>query len=179
MATNCVDLLREPMLDLLLCAETALDNCGRPVDLVTIAPGQTVAWDNCCENGGQLYVRAVEVFPTAGPGASFPAIDSQQQCGVTLLAAQLAVGVIRCAHTIDDEGNPPTAAEMTADALGTTADMSILLDAIRCCFGPQQRHFKLSNWTPQGVQGGCVGGEWNLFVAVSPCSCLPQDDPEE
>ncbi len=176
MATNCVDLLRDPLLDLLLCAETALDDCGRPVDLVTIAPGQSVAWDNCCEDGGQLYVRVVEVFPTGGTTAAFPSIDTQQQCGVSMLAAQIAVGVIRCAHTIDDDGNPPSAAEMTADALGTTADMTILLDAIQCCFGPQQKHFKVSNWTPQGVRGGCVGGEWNLYVAVGPCACQTDED---
>lgn len=179
MATNCVDLLQRPLVDLLACAEVALYECGRAVDLVTLAPGQTVAWDNCCDNGGQLYVRVIEVYPTAGTGAAFPGVDVQQQCGVSLLAAQIAVGVIRCAHTIDDEGNPPTAAEMTSDTLNMTADMSILFDAIKCCFGPSQRHFKINNWAPQGVRGGCVGGEWTLYVALSPCRCLPQDDDGE
>ena len=175
MATNCTDLVRTTMFDLLECAEQALIDCGNPVGLATLAPGTTVAWDNCCEPGGQLYVRLVEVFPTAGTTAAFPSIDSQQQCGVSMLAAQLAVGVIRCAHTVDDEGNPPTAQEMTVDALKTTEDMSSLLQAITCCWGPEQRQWKLSNWTPQGVRGGCVGGEWTVYVAVSPCGCPPAD----
>lgn len=178
MATNCTDILRGAMFDLLECADQALTDCDVPAGRVFLAPGTTVPWDDCCENGGQLYVRVVEAYPTAGPGANFPGIDAQQQCGVNLLAAQLAVGVIRCAHTIDDDGNPPSVEEVTVDALKTTLDMSILLNAITCCFGPKRKHFKVNNWTPQGVQGGCVGGEWTLFVAISPCACLP-DDPEE
>lgn len=165
---SCVDLISPTMQALLDCAEDALDDCGRPVGRAFFAPGANVAYDDCCD--GQLWVRLVNVFPSGRP---FPAADSTQPCGILVLAAQLAVGVVRCAHTIDDNGNPPTPDELTGDALGMTLDASILLSAIQCCKlpTPADQLIRVGTWTPLGVEGGCAGGEWSLTAGLKTCGC--------
>lgn len=172
------DLLGPTMGALLDCAEDALIENGRPAALVHLVPGLQVAWDNCCEGEGQLWVRVLQVYPTGGPAAPFPQQDVGQSCGVAHLAAVLGVGVVRCVHTLDDQGDPPTGQEMTGDALGMTADMAILLGAIECCFIADRRPTpRVGVWTPQGAQGGCGGGEWQLTVGVSACGCNVQPPP--
>lgn len=152
-----------------------LEDAGRPVSLAHLAPGAQVAWDNCCEGGGQLYLRVIEVYPTAGVGGTgFPGRDQVQRgpgCGVTMLAFNLGLGIIRCAHVVDDHGNAPSAEEMTGDTLGTLDDMGLLLDVLTCLVPATKgiARTSINAWTPQGPQGGCVGGEWTFWVGIDPC----------
>lgn len=165
------DLIGPIMGTLLTCAQDALNSYSRPVGLVSLVPGGEVAWDNCCDDGGQLYVRLVEMYPSGRP---FPNADGQAACAPVMLAARLAVGVIRCAHTVDDNGVPPSAAELTADALSMTADASILLEALKCCFPTSDSHIMKSligRWEPKGPSGGCAGGEWAVTVGFGTCNC--------
>lgn len=161
---------------ILSAAASRLNEEERPTGRTTLSPGAQVAWDDCC--AGQLYLRVIEIYPSAGRGGSgaFPQMDSVQKgvgCGITLLAAHLALGVIRCAATLDDDGNAPTDAQMSADALGSMADLSTLLDVLGCDLSglPGVMASKVGRWLPQGVQGGCVGGEWDFYVALDPCLC--------
>lgn len=165
---RCTDLFAEVMQTLLGCANQALIDCGRPVGRAFLAPGSQVAWDDCCD--GQLWVRMINVFPSGRP---FPAVDSVQPCGIAVLAVQLAVGVVRCAAVVDDNGNAPTPEELTADTLAQSADASILLSAIQCCDLPTttDKLIRVGTWTPSGPQGGCVGGEWTLTLGVGNCGC--------
>jgi hypothetical protein len=90
-----------------------------------------------------------------------------------MLAARLGLGVIRCAHTITDQGTPPTAEQMTADTLSTTLDSAIILEVIRCCLPeiPGVKALKVDVGTPQGVLGGCAGWEWQVVVGIDLCAC--------
>lgn len=155
-----------PVLHTLLdCVTNQLNEEGRPVGLAFIAPGQAVAYDDCCQ--GQAWVRLVSLTPTG-----FPAGQQAIRCGVNLLNAALEVGVIRCAHTIDDQGRAPTAAEMTADATLTHDDAFSVLNALVCCFHPTLSHIQtlsIGTWTPLGVEGGCVGGQWEATLRIDPC----------
>lgn len=173
-STRCDNLFIETMAGLLDCAETALDGCGRSVGRAFLAVGD-VAHDNCCEDEGQLWVRLIEAYPSASGTTPFPAqATNAQPCGIKILAARVAVGIVRCAHTLDDQGNAPTAEELTFDALGATADASILLSAIQCCDvltrSPVQA-LRIGRWTASGPQGGCVGGEWELVLGLDNCGC--------
>lgn len=171
------DRLGPLMGDLLDCAEAALVRYGVPTSLVHLAPGAEVAWDNCCEGGGQLYVRAIQMFPSGNP---FPQIDgSARNCDPYMLAARVAVGVIRCAHTVTDEGLAPTAAQMTGDTLAMTRDAAILHEAVRCCFKDTPGLLKvlMESWQPLGPLGGCAGGEWPLIIGLPVCPC-PTDTEE-
>lgn len=166
---------------ILSAAASALNTAGRAPGRVELTPGTLPAWDDCCE--GQLYLRTVEIYPTAAGGAAFPAIDSKQQgvgsaCAVNLLAVRLGLGVIRCAATVDDAGVAPTPAAVSADASLMLSDMDTLLNVLVCTvpglWGVQR--LKIDRWQPQGVQGGCHGGEWGFYIAVDPCLC--QSAPE-
>lgn len=167
----------------LSAASSALNAEGRPTGRVTLSPGGPVAWDDCCE--GQLYLRVIEVYPTMGSsGAPFPQIDSAQKgvgCGVKMLALHLGLGVLRCAATLDSDGNAPSDAAMSADTLAASADLSTLLDVIACTVPtlPGVQQMKVGRWQPQGVQGGCHGGEWDFYLAVDPCLCTPLPEPQE
>lgn len=165
------------LLGVLAAAQAALEACNRPVGLAHLAPGSSVAWDNCCEGYGQLWVRVLDMFPSGRP---FPTTDLTQPCdGLTLLGVRVGVGVVRCAHTLSDDGNPPSAEQMTADTLGSTADATALLHAIECDI-PQIRQVRASrlvNWLPQGPSGGCAGGEWEILLGLDDCTDCTDAQP--
>lgn len=162
----CTDLLGPVMEGLLACADEALTVCGRPAGRVSLQPGNSVAWDDCCEGGGQLWVRLVS--DVAQPVGAQP-------CDLTGNQIRLGLGVVRCAYTVDDEGNPPTPGQMTEDTLKTTMDRTVLLNAIRCCDalkgGPHvnAKSVRIETGLPLGVQGGCVGFEWTLAFNLGYC----------
>jgi hypothetical protein len=166
-----VDTLGPALQSLLDAANEALIECYRPVGLVTLAPGNNVAWDNCCgyENeagevvGGQLWTRVVSVLPQP---------QQSQTCDITDLQVRVAVGVVRCMHCLDDEGAAPTAAEMTADTLGMTKDADILLRAIREWSGTSKvvlKTLRVEQGLPLGPQGCCGGWEWTLVFRLLMC----------
>lgn len=169
------DVIGPVMEDLLACAQAALSDVDREPGRSSLVPGGAVAWDNCCEGGGQLWVRLVEMYPT-GP---FPGRDTSTRCQPVMWGVRVAVGVLRCTPTVDDNGNAPTEAALTGDALGMTLDAAALRDAILCCFVNTSRNVQtwaLENWLPQGPQGGCAGGEWTIVLGVGTCDC---PEPEE
>lgn len=161
------------LLAVLSDAALALDDAGVPADRIVVTAGATTPWDNCCENGGQVYIRLDRLNETAAPGAPFPARPARNTDCPALYAAQAALGVVRCAHTVDDDGAAPSAAEESADALATIHDAGILRGVI---LGAPEAHRQimkaaLGDWTPVGAQGGCVGGEWQMWLGVPP-DCL-------
>jgi hypothetical protein len=175
--TNPPDIIGQIMGEVLTCAEDALHAKDRDCGRVLLVPGALPAWDECCD--GFLFVRLITMFPTMGQGVPFPNPDTRPgNCKPVMMASQLGVGVLRCASVIDDNGTAPPAATLTAEALGMTADASILLSAIKCCVADMVddeeswvEQVVLGSWLPQGPDGGCVGGEWTLTVAHGSCGC--------
>lgn len=165
---SCTDLFGPVLQTLLDCCHDALAGCDRDVGRAFIAPGANVAWDDCCD--GQLWVRLATAFPSGRP---FPNPDTQQPCGITVLAARIAIGIVRCAAVVDDDGVAPAPDVLTGDANGVTTDASILLSAIQCCALPgiSEQAVRIVSWTPSGPQGGCVGGEWEIIVGLDNCGC--------
>ena len=135
----------------LTAADLALQECSRPVSLVTLSPGSSVVWDDCCN--GEVWVRLISMTPnTPSPGT--PLSD------VTVTAA---VGVVRCLHGMEDDGSPPTASEMTEDTLGQLADADALLAAlVDLVPGPNTRNLTVTSGLPLGPQGYCGGFEWTF-----------------
>lgn len=165
-----------PVLNSILsAAASALNDAGAGAGLVHLAPGSSVAWDNCCEGGGQLWLRVLEIYPTAGLSSPFPSRDSSQPggCGVVQLAVHLGLGIVRCTPTLDDHGNPPSGEAMTGSALEMVDDMRVLLEVVACAVKtlPGVANAKVGRWVPQGPDGGCAGGEWTFHIAYDPCTC--------
>ena len=155
----------------LSAAASRLTVAERPAGLVHLAPGARVAYDNCCEGQGQLWLRVIDIAPSAGPGSPFPNYDSTQRGDCpALLSVQVGLGIVRCVHTLDDNGIPPTAEQMGSDGEEMLADSAILLDVLQC----ESRKIlgvmtlKLGRWNPRGPEGGCAGGEWTAFLGVDP-----------
>lgn len=141
--------------------------CGAPACLVSLQPGNTVAWDMCCECGGdgegQMWVRVISAV--AKPA-------STQVNDVTHLQVRVAVGVVRCMHGVDSDGNPPTAAEMDGDTLRMTRDADRMMDAIRSWAGTPfvvRKFLQVEQGVSLGPQGYCGGWEWTLSFPLQLC----------
>lgn len=158
---------------LLAAAKGRLDNAGVPAARVFIEPGADAVWDTCCIDGvgeGQLWVATTQVYPATGQLTPDP---QPVRCHPTAFAATMIVGLLRCAHTLDDQGHPPTVEQVTEDAEKVARDRTLLRDAILCDAGPalDTGGFSLGVWQPLGPMGGCVGGQWTLTVALPSCPC--------
>lgn len=139
-----------------------------------VAPGTVAPWDTCCDctgGEGQAWTLAERVYPTQ----PFPQQDTgAQRCRPVQYAAEVVVGVLRCAVTVDDHGNPPLAQAVTADADKVSRDRDLMLAALLCDWlgdDDDPGTFRLGEWTPLGPQGGCVGGQWRATVALPALRC--------
>lgn len=160
------DVLGPAMQGFLDCVEAAFDADGRGVGRTLLVPGDNVP-DDWCDCDGQLYVRVITQVPNG----------QQPNCPPISITATLGVGVIRCAAVLDDNGNPPPAATLTAEALAMTQDAATIYGALVCC-SPSLVQARLINrvptigtWNPQGPLGGCARGEWTLGVNLDVCAC--------
>ena len=108
----------------LVCVEESLT---KPVGRALVMPGNSVVWDDCCQ--GQLWIRIVSIV-----GSSALSKPAMQPCA-PVYRVRVGIGVIRCAHTVDDNGQIPTPAQMTADAFQTFQDRAAFMAAINCCIG--------------------------------------------
>lgn len=164
---------------ILSAAASALNDEGRAPGRVELTPGNVPAWDDCCK--GQLYLRTIEVYATAGRNTPFPQIDTSQsgaagsRCTIHALAVHIGLGILRCAATLDSQGKAPTPARVTNDAVQMYDDMNTLLNVLVCDVPSVKgvMALKIDRWQPSGVEGGCVGGEWGAYYAIDPCLCQP------
>lgn len=132
-----------------------------PGRLIVIQPGAEVAWDQCdCD--GQAWARIITVTT---PEMRVKA--SGLPCGVSWWNVLMAVGVLRCVSPMADDGEPPSAAAVSADGGRFTADLSNLLQAVGCA----PRTQSIVEGVPLGPQGGCAGSEVRFMVRVPVCGC--------
>lgn len=135
------------------------------VGIATVEPGNTVAEDDCCE--GKLWVRLVSLV--GAPAMSRP---GGHRCAL-MFQARIALGIARCAHTVDDQGHPPSPDDMSADAYATFKDMQDLLRVLQFLI-PEIKGvetLKIEQWLPTGPSGGCVSGEWVATFNYLPDIC--------
>jgi len=153
------------MLELLecACAEVTVNGQGEPC-FCGIYPGSNVSWDYCgeCSRGkcGMVYLRPGETVPYT----IFPRAELDDKC-VLPLAFEMELGVVRCFPTMDESGELPDPADITAAALGLIADQYALYSAIKCC-ETSLRTLVIDRWTPSGPSGGCVAGAWTIYAGI-------------
>lgn len=162
------DLIGSLLQTALLCAREGLTH---QVTRMLVAPGAEVAWDECCD--GMLWTRLLQVVPAQlmQQGQGPFGMTRVGPCGVLMWEATIGVGVLRCASMVDDAGQAPAPATLTAEALQVVQDMADVAAALQCCVAPQAEKLTMGMWTPLGPEGGCVGGEWTAAVLVSNCPC--------
>lgn len=130
---------------------------------VVISPGTDPAWDECCE--GFLYARVISIAPAVSPIKASGTVGPG--CGVIYWNATVAIGVLRCAAVVNDQGVSPTEDQITFDGLTMLADM-VALEGVILCSGETR---SVVQWVPVGVEGGCHGGEWQFVISTNPCPC--------
>lgn len=161
---------------LLSAAASALTVAGVPASTVLLAPGSNIAWDDCCN--GTLYLLVNRVYPTAGADSPFPMMESTAPGAAPgtcprMMAWRMTLGLLRCAATMDSQGNPPSAAQIGANGAAQGRDIDLLMQTILCTYPtlPGIRKVKIDTWTPLVTDGACTGGEWTFFAGVDPCQC--------
>lgn len=130
----------------------------KPVGRAVVAPGTAPAWDDCCQ--GQLAVRLVN---TQVRNTSPRPVGCKHQGYIYTIG----ISVIRCAQTIDDRGRAPKPDKISKDASNMTADMVAVQHFLEC----NDTIFQMLSWSPQGVTGGCHGGEWLFTLLQEPLGC--------
>lgn len=168
------DLIWPQALGLLACLDGAMGRYAAMPCRSFVAPGGPPAWDVCCEcdatHEGQAWVQIGDVAPTD----NFPTPQTGAMiCPPAEWAVSLTVAILRCAHSVNDSGEPPSAAQMTGDAEKVQRDRAIIDEAIRCCFlaDAEGGTYSIGAWTPLGPIGGCVGGQQTLTIAAATCRC--------
>lgn len=148
------------------CVEALATTMGGAPGLQFVSPGPP-AWD-CCDAiivyaGGPLVAETSPGSPVLAPG------HRVQAYGVVNLITMTATA-LRCVPTLDDDGNPPTAAAMTLAAAVTNADCWAITNYCRSkqraglLFAPKEREVFWRPAVAVGQQGGCGG--WALTVDV-------------
>lgn len=144
------------------------------------------AFDNCCtacddsDNHGQLTVQLGDVFQSD----NFPTTSTFiHPCKAASWVAQIIVTVARCDPSQDEQGTPPTDAELSASAEQLAIDLWAVVRGLTCCLtaeavpGKSKRRVALANVGNTTIpgEGGCVGIEVRAFVEIgSVCGCEPE-----
>lgn len=141
-----------------------------------VHPGSQVAWDSCCEGGGQAWVALQSGFPTT----TFPILDtatSETTCttGIVSLGLVFEIGVLRC---VNSEVNCD---QFEADAAAILDDLKAVLNGLNCCFTAAtddcDRGWRLNSFEMVGPEGGCAGVKISITVNTSyPCCPTPSEE---
>lgn len=168
-AEQLAERVAEDLAEIVNTAKALLDPL--PGRIIAVAPGESVAWDDCCD--GQLWTRLISFSPHDG---NSPAQRSGMDvCALPWFIATVELGIIRCAAVLNDQGVAPTPLQIVADGVQGLNDMAQLMAAIKCADVDIRG---LGSWTPQGPEGGCFGGYWTFTLRYSNCLVCPPPPPE-
>lgn len=180
----------------LACVCAALDATAAEVegqpgcpDCRSCVVAGTPAWDGCddpcseTEAGGQLSVNVARIYPTT----NFPTEDREVRGirGCTpppITAVELVVTLLRCAPTLTEQGCPPSCEDLAASARAVHVDAVTIYNAMLCCLpgtAPNRRRgrkFVLGASRIIGPEGGCVGVEQRVTVALDGCAKCPDEE---
>lgn len=149
-----------------------------------VVPG-VAAWDTCdapCEGDGapgQLTVNVAQIYPST----SFPALDREvrgaRSCPPpSTTAAELVITLLRCAP-MPTQKCPPSCEEMTESSRILHVDSMTVYNALLCCLpqtgGRRGPRFVIGPQRIIGPEGGCVGIEQRVTVALPGCGRCPDE----
>ena len=166
---SCPDPVARVAAHILDCALAQIEAvCALPPPgRVFLAPGLDVPHDDCCEGGGQLWVRVIDQVPYR------PSTRTLDRCGSGMKTVRFGVGTVRCVHSLDARGNPPSAGTASDDAIELWQDANAVEQAFYCCLSLDADLLgkSLDRYDPIGPLGGCAGGEWTISARVRSCGC--------
>lgn len=126
---------------------------------------------------GQAWVRLVQVAGESYNRRSSGAAGGSRGWGAcvtdTPFRVIVEVGVYRCVAVPQDNGQPPTVEERTADARQLHADVAVLWRIRQCC--PVLVGAELDRIEPMGPAGGCAGASMRLWLELDDPATMPPD----
>jgi hypothetical protein len=166
-------------------AATVPDQPGCPAR-ACVVPG-TPAWDTCdapCDGDGapgQLTVSVAQFYPST----AFPAVDREvremRSCPPpSMTTAELVITLLRCAPMPSEGGCPPSCEELSASSRILHTDAVTVYNSLLCCLphvGGGQRGPKFVIEVQRIIrpEGGCVGVEQRVTVALPGCGPCPDE----
>jgi hypothetical protein len=149
-----------------LCAAIEDPDNGVPgVCFCGVWPGAQVVAQyagDCNDVCGMAWVRLSNYYPASGVGI----INNQLGNCSAGMGIEFEVGILRCMSVGDEQGGGPTPEELTEAAQLQIADMQVMWQAILCCDAFDARSSIIGPYTPNGPQGGMVGGTILVATAV-------------
>lgn len=126
-----------------------------------------LAFDECC---GTLAAAPIRTFKTT----NFPvAVADVTNCDSSLLAVDIAVILLRCAPTIDAQGNMPSPAEMSEAFTAASHDAAVVLNALMAAMPDGWERANLEQ-TFEGADGGCIAIDTRMTVGLPQTEwCVP------
>lgn len=144
---------------------------GRPSRIV-IMPGG-IAWDECGADCGSLIASLGEVYLTD----TFPHMGTIRNpvelsyCRASWMVGNFVIQILRCAPV--PQGNELTVSDtaLAASAQVVMSDACIVLDNAACSLQRMKDidmfiDYSVSNSVMQGPEGGCVGSELSVSIAL-------------
>lgn len=148
-----------------------------------LVPGQA-AMDWCAADcgtscPGELHVGLRRLYPAGAPTFPRPFTEVRHgtACPPLVTAAEFTISLFRCAPMSADDGTPPSCEELDHSARILHADAALITQALSCCVpllttpGSARLRYVVGETRIVGPQGGCVGVEANLTVALGGCRC--------
>lgn len=164
--TDVVALLRLA-LDSLSCNTGDCCPVSPPTCRTAVYLAGEVPWDTCesgCsgDSNGMMWANLLTIAPTAGG-------SDQGSCADYIWTAE--VGIVRCVAGPTNDGSPPSADKVQADAEQQATDADAIFTALRCCDSRPEGllDVALSSWAPLGPNGNCAGGAWTVRGRLSVC----------
>lgn len=138
------------------CIAATLEKCSRPVCRVDVLAADADQLDgcDCCDDPGVDGRAWIRVDRMVSSGQAMPGCPPP-------LRAEVHVGISRCA-TLTEEGKLASTDALMHDAHKVYSDAQALYSAVVAC----KRKAVATTWTPQGPEGGCIGGYWTVEVPV-------------
>lgn len=125
-------------------------------------PAAEVAFDNCCEKGGQGWVTV----QGGGIAGEFPDINSAPSDCTQTLAVTYEIGVLRCVCAEATCGCD----RKEADAANVILDFQAMLKGISCCLNEGDDEWVMQSFQFIGPEGGCAGSSM-LITIREPMPC--------
>lgn len=146
------------------------DSLGGSVDRVSMVPGE-IAWDEC--DCGLLAISArrwwlSDDFPE---GQFAQSIIRSSPCNLPWLIGELRVQVVRCAPNPTGDDVSPSVSSLDAAAEVLISDAHVVINTVTETLCELKETDQIIDYTvgevdTQGPNGGCVGSELLVFVAV-------------
>ncbi|HLL36190.1 MAG TPA: hypothetical protein VK545_20435 [Streptomyces sp.] len=164
------------------------DHPGCPDCRSCVVPG-TPAWDSCDDpcgggpGGGQLTVNLARLYPSGTfPQEDRTVLGARGCTPPVTTAAEFVITLLRCAPGPDDHGCPPTCEELETAARIVHIDAAAVYNGLMCCLphtaGRRGRRFVMGAQRTVGPEGGCVGVEQRVTVALSSCAPCPGEESQ-